>query len=714
MRPRTLATAVSSLAIAASALAVTGAATTATGAPAPAAEPPPDSAFEKVTLNDRPGEPMDLAVLPNRDVLHTTRAGQIWLNDAETGVNSKAGFIDVYRHDEEGLQSIALDPGYDGKKNQWVYLYYSPPMDTPVDDPATTDVNEGDAPETGTPEDFAPFEGAIRLSRFKFDGTQVLPGSEQQIMDVPVDRGLCCHVGGDIVFDSAGNLILATGDDTNPFASGGYSPLDDSEGRNPGFDARRTSGNSNDLRGKLLRITPKAGGGYTIPDGNLFEPGTPKTRPEIYAMGLRNPFRIEIDPDSDAVYVADYSPDANQADPDRGPAGTGKWAVVDEPANYGWPYCATAELPYNDYDFATGTSGPKFDCEAPVNDSRHNTGLTELPPVTQPEIWYSYGESAEFPELGTGGIGPMAGPAYDYDKRATKGKHPVAWPQYYDGKPLLGEWTRDWIKAITLGTDNSVADIEAAVPGIVTDNPMDMEFGPDGALYILEYGDGYFAENPDAQLARIDFIGTSRVNHSPKPVISAEPTTGSTPLEVTFSSEGTEDPDGDRLTYAWDFDGDGSVDSTQQNPTHTYTENGVYRATLTVTDRGGPNRGKHASADVDVIVGNQNPVVELVEPVEGQPFEFGDTVTYRVEVTDDQEVDCSRVSVTYVLGHDEHGHPQTTASGCTGSIVTTVPAGHDPETDNLSAVFVANYTDPGGDGLPPLSGSDEVRLVPSS
>ena len=201
---------------------------------------------------------------------------------------------------------------------------------------------------------------------------------------------------------------------------------------------------------------------------------------------------------------------------------------------------------------------------------------------------------------------------------------------------------------------------------------MDMEFGPDGALYVLEYGDGYFAENPDAQLSRIDFIGAGG-NRSPVPAVSATPTNGTTPLTVSFTSDGTVDPDGDRIRYSWDFDGDGDVDSHAQDPTHTYRTNGVYRATLTVTDVGGRHRGRHASADVDIVVGNQAPTVELVAPVAGQPFEFGDTVQFEVNVADDQPVDCNAVTVTYVLGHDDHGHPQTTASGCTGSIDDDCP-----------------------------------------
>ena len=82
-------------------------------------------------------------------------------------------------------------------------------------------------------------------------------------------------------------------------------------------------------------------------------------------------------------------------------------------------------------------------------------------------------------------------------------------------------------------------------------------------------------------------------------------------------------------------------------------------------------------------------------------------------MTDDQPVDCSRVQVTYILGHATHGHPQTTAFGCTGTIQTTLPSGHNPATDDLSGVFVAQYTDePGGD-LPALTGEDEVVLEPT-
>src|SRR5690349_24912766 len=142
--------------------------------------PPPDSQFQKVTIDQTPGEPIDLAVLPDQRVLHTERSGEIWLHSPDSGLKTLAAKVTVYSHDEEGLQSIALDPDF--ASNKWVYLYYSPPLNTPTDDPSTPTVNEGDAPGFGTPADFARFKGYIQLSRFKWTGSKVDLGTEQKIL----------------------------------------------------------------------------------------------------------------------------------------------------------------------------------------------------------------------------------------------------------------------------------------------------------------------------------------------------------------------------------------------------------------------------------------------------------------------------------------------------------------------------------------------------
>ncbi|MEO8180138.1 MAG: PQQ-dependent sugar dehydrogenase [Deltaproteobacteria bacterium] len=444
--------------------------------------------FTKTTLHERSGEPVALAVLPDGRVLHTVRGGRIWLHGLD-GTNSVAADIPVYSHDEDGLQGIALDPDF--SVEPWIYVYYSPQLATPL----------GDAPLVGNAAAWQPYVGVNRLSRFLFHGSALDLGSEQMILEVPGDRGICCHTGGHIDFDGAGNLYLSTGDDTNPGMSDGYTPIDERPDRNPGLDAQRSAGNTADLRGKLLRIHVENDGSYTTPEGNLFPPSTAGTRPEIYAMGLRNPYRFAVNRATNEVYLADYAPDNGMTNPTRGPGATGKWLVVRRAANYGWPYCI-GHLAYVDYDFATGTSAAPFNCDSPRNESPRNTGLVDLPPVTDPEFVYNYGFKAGYPALGGGGIGPMAGPMYVFDPASTS---PIKWPERYSGGIVFYEWTRDLIALFRLGDDGAVSSLEQLPPEVTAENPIDVEFGPDGALYVLEYGEGYYRANEDARLTRIEY-----------------------------------------------------------------------------------------------------------------------------------------------------------------------------------------------------------------
>ncbi|WP_432030748.1 PQQ-dependent sugar dehydrogenase [Streptomyces sp. 1222.5] len=644
--------------------------------------------FQQVTLakgEAEVGEPMSLAVLPDRSVLHTSRDGELRLTDA-AGNTRVAGRLDVYSHDEEGLQGVGVDPDF--ARNRFIYLYYAPPLNTPA----------GDAPETGTAADFAPFDGVNRLSRFVLntDGT-LDKASEKKILDVSTTRGLCCHVGGDIDFDADGNLYLSTGDDSNPFQSDGYSPLDERADRNPGFDAQRTAGNTNDLRGKILRIKVNADGSYSIPDGNLFAPGTAKTRPEIYAMGFRNPFRFSVDKKTGIVYVGDYGPDAGAANPGRGPAGQVEFARVTKAGNFGWPYCTGANDPYVDYDFATKTSGARFDCSAPKNDSPHNTGLTDLPPA-QP-AWIPY-NGPSVPEFDDGSESPMGGPVYHYDPALDS---PVKFPEAYDGDFFAGEFGRRWIKRISSDADGKVQSIKD-VPWSGT-QVMDMAFGPDGALYVLDYGTSWFGGDDNSGLFRIE---NATDGHSPVAQAAADRTSGQAPLKVAFSSAGTSDQDGDALTYSWDF-GDGAT-STAADPTHKYKKNGTYTATVTAKD----TTGRTGSASVRVVVGNTAPKVTLELPQDGQLFSFGDAVPFKVKVTDPEDgraVDCSKVTVNFILGHDTHGHPLTSAQGCSGTIQTSADGGHD-EDANIFGVLDAQYTDGGGGGQEALTTHARSVLEP--
>jgi glucose/arabinose dehydrogenase/PKD repeat protein len=637
-----------------------------------AAIPPAD--YQQVQLatgTAELGEAMSLTVLPNRSILHTARDGTLRYTDA-AGNTKVAAKLDVYTHDEEGLQGVAADPGF--ATNRYVYLYYSPKLSTPA----------GDAPVSGTAATWDQWKGHLNLSRFtlKADNTLDL-ASEKVVMEVGNDRGQCCHVGGDLDFDAAGNLYLTTGDDTNPFESSGYSPIDERTDRNPQFDAQRSAGNTNDLRGKLLRIKPQPDGTYTIPAGNLFAPGTARTRPEIYAMGFRNPFRMSVDKPTGIVYLGDYGPDAGVTDAARGPSGQVEFDRITSAGNYGWPYCTgtnTASETYSEYTFPSGPPNAKFNCSGgPANNSFRNTGLPTLPAARPAWIRYA-GDAGSPPEFGSGSESPMGGDVYRYDAGLNSA---VKFPASLDGRYFAAEYGRRWIKAIEVKSDGSPGVIEA-FPWTGT-QIIDTDFGPDGALYVLDYGTG----GGDQALYRIEYIGGT--NRNPIAKAAANKTSGPAPLAVTFSSAGSSDPEGGALTYAWNF-GDGGT-STAAAPSHTYTANGTYTPTLTVRDP----QGLTGTASLVITVGNTAPSVTLNQPANGQLFSFGDTVPFNVTVTDPEDgtVDCTKVKVTYLLGHDSHQHSITSKTGCTGSIAVPVDGEHDSAA-NIFGVFDAEYTDNGG------------------
>ncbi|GAA2190387.1 PQQ-dependent sugar dehydrogenase [Micromonospora lupini] len=634
----------------------------------------PASDYQQVKLatgSAELGEAMSLAVLPNRSVLHTARNGVLRVTDVNGNTKTSAT-LSVYTHDEEGLQGVAVDPNF--ATNRWIYLYYSPTLSTP----------SGDAPTTGSQSDWDRWKGHLNLSRFTLNSDDTVNlSSEKVVLQVNNDRGQCCHVGGDLDFDSAGNLYLTTGDDTNPFESSGYAPLDERTNRNPQFDAQRSAGNTNDLRGKVLRIKPQADGTYTIPSGNLFAPGTANTRPEIYAMGLRNPFRMSVDKATGVVYVGDYGPDSGSTNSSRGPSGQVEFNRITAPGNFGWPYCTgsnTSTETYNEYTFPSGPSQSKYNCTGgPTNNSFRNTGLGTLPAAKPAWIKYA-GDSGSPSEFGSGSESPMAGPVYRYDASLNSS---VKFPQSLNGLFFAGEYGRRWIKPIAINADGSRGEI-SSFPWSGT-QVMDMAFGPDGALYVLDYGTG----SNNQALFRIEYIGGG--NRNPIAVASANPTSGSNPLTVNFSSAGSSDPEGGALSYLWTF-GDGTT-STAANPTKTYTTNGTFSPTLKVTDP----TGLSGTASLVVTVGNTAPTVTLTSPVDGQLFSFGDTVSYQISVSDPQDgtIDCSKVSLTYALGHDSHAHQITSKNGCSGSITVPTDGEHDSAA-NIYGVFDAAYTDNGG------------------
>ncbi len=117
--------------------------------------------------------------------------------------------------------------------------------------------------------------------------------------------------------------------------------------------------------------------------------------------------------------------------------------------------------------------------------------------------------------------------------------------------------------------------------------------------------------------AQVGSTPTTTPNIAPVAKASANPTSGTAPLAVSFSSVGSSDPDGSIAAYAWDLDGDGQFDdSAGQNPSHTYTTAGSYAVMLRVTDNGG---AQTVSASVAVAVSDAQPPVDSVELAQAQP-----------------------------------------------------------------------------------------------
>lgn len=555
------------------------------------------SRFEKTIVQTNLVQPMELAIAPDGRIFFIELAGKVKLIDPTTGTSSVIAELDVTTEQENGLIGLALDPNF--ADNHWVYLQYSPP-------------------------DFS----GQHVSRFDFVDDKILLESEKVLLTYEEQRRECCHHAGSLEFGPDGCLYIGTGDNTNPFNdSEGYAPIDQREDREP-WDAQRTSANTKNYNGKILRIKPEPDGTYSIPDGNLFPKDGTVGHPEIYVMGCRNPWRISVDQRSGFLYWGDVGPDAG-SDGKRGPRGYDEINQARQAGFFGWPYFIGDNFAYSMVNFDNGEISAPQNPSRPMNLSVNNTGAKELPPAQPAMIYYPGSPTSEFPEVFSGGRTACAGPVYYYDEAVeSNNKFPAA----YDRTLFAFEWSRNWILAVHLDEHHKLQRLEPFLPHMSFVRPIDLQFDASGSLYVIEYGETW-GINADAQLVRVDYV---RGNRTPEAIARLENTVGREPLLVHCSATDSSDKDGDALTYEWTYvrsdDASQSAIPISDSATTdiTFDSPGVYTIQLRVTDSAGASQLTSAP----VIVGNARPEVNFVSPVDGDFYLSGEPIRYELVVTD--------------------------------------------------------------------------------
>ncbi|WP_373077517.1 ThuA domain-containing protein [Zhongshania sp.] len=536
--------------------------------------------FTRTVLDSNLNEPLKIAFSPSGDLYFVERGGNFLRYDFEQGKSIVVHHFDVRTFAEYGLLGFAFDPDFEN--NHWLYVYRT--------------IAAGNA-------------GRHVLARFKFENGVIDEESEQVFLSATADGNdsqATAHTGGDMLFDDVGNLWLTTGDDT---LAGGAANIDDRPGH-IGSDAGRSAGNTQDLRGKILRIKPRAepdenGRYYDIPKGNLFS-SADEGRPEIYVMGLRNPYTIAYDHRRQRVYWGEVGPDSSEYN-DRGPWGFDEVNYAEKAGNFGWPYVIADNQPYSYFDYDAEKSLEKADVNAPVNTSKNNTGLKVLPPAQPAWIYYPYSESDEFFELGSGGRNALVVPIYYSDEVDATSE--VKFPAYFDGKLLISDFIRRWLMVVN--TD-SQGQPESMVPVFEQSfsAPLDMVYGPDGALYVVEYGTDWFSQNPDSYISRIEYY--SGDNAPPVAVAKASKTIGAAPLSTELDASASFDRgaiDG-KLSYRWQLIENGKpgkLIGEKQIQAYTFETHGEQFVQLTVTDDG----GQESSQRLRFLVGNERPEVEI-------------------------------------------------------------------------------------------------------
>lgn len=526
--------------------------------------------------------------LPDGRALVLGLEGKVWRADPAAGTRTLYVTIPgVDSNGERGALDLVLDPDF--AANGYVYFFYT----------------------STSPKRF-------NVARITYTGNGATDiGTLTTIWDRPDTTTGTIHAGGAIDVGPDGHLYFSVGDGTD-------------------------SSKSQDLTsilGKILRIRTNG----TVPATNPFHDGGGPNIDEIYALGLRNPWRGSFD-DQTGIY---YFGDVGGNNPSTAYE---EINILASGANYGWP-----------------------DCQGPLGPPKEGPNCPAG--VTAP--LHSYLHFAAEGCCSAIGGEVVRGTALPPDLR---------------GAYVYGDFNQEQIRYLELNGAGTAVTDEGVVKGDLRQIVW-LGQGPDGHIYYLRYG----YQPGQGQLRRVRYTPGA----DQPPVIntaSATPRNGTAPLDVDFSGRAT-DPDGDPVTYLWDF-GDGSS-AAQQNPSHTYNAAGAYDAQLRVTANGATT----VSSLIRITVG-QPPVASIDAPVDGSRFAAGDSISLEGSATDDGPLTNGDFRWDIFLIHDEHQHPQQT--GVIGRNVTLdVPTmGHGWEGDTGFRIRLTVTDDEG------LVDTDEIRIDP--
>jgi PKD repeat protein/glucose/arabinose dehydrogenase len=635
--------------------------------------------FQETTAISGLQSPTVVRFAPNGRVYVAEKRGFIKTYDSlsDTTPTTFADFRpQVYNMWDRGLLGMALDFNYSA--SPWVYVSYT--HDAAIGGTAPR-WNDACPDPPGPTTDGCVVSG--RISKLKSTTGEVM--STQEVMIEDWCQQYPSHSMSQLEFDRTGALWggggegaswsrVDWGQDGSP-----VNPCNDPGGSNPtpptaeGGALRsqdlRTPASASDptgLNGSVIRIDPSTGQGTS---NNPLAGSSSANERRIVATGLRNPFRFALPQHLNEIYVGDV--------------GWNNWEEIDRfgldsgLVNFGWP-CYEGVGRQSGYDNANLNL-----CE---------NLYAQSSAVTSPFFTYKHSDKVVPSDNCPTGSSAISGLEFYY----TPG-----FPAQYNKALFFSDHARKCIWVMRAGADGRPDPSTLQPFATAAANPVQVEQGPDGALYYPDFGGG--------RIMRIAYVGA---NQAPGAVATANPDNGPAPLTVDFDGGGSSDPDGDPITYAWDLDGDGQYDdSNAVSPTHTYNAEGNYSASLKVTD----DKGLTGTASVPITVGsggaNTKPDATITSPTASQTWRVGTRFDFAGAATDPQQgsLPPSALDWDLIIHHcpsNCHEHEVQSWEGTDGGN----PEDHffAPDHDYPSHLELRlTATDSGG-----LTGTDSVLLNP--